>query len=1005
MHHPIDKDGRWKYLVEDAVIKAPSFNGEQLFRISEIEKSDSGVDALAYPIFLDARNEIFLTDVRPTNVSGQQCLNLLLEQNGKYTASSNISRTATAYYEYMNVIEALNGNKENAFVNRWGGEILYDNYKVIINERIGGDYGVEIRYGKNIKTNGLKEEIDMTDVVTRIYPKSFNGHRMSNKGYVDSPMISKYSTIKCTTLTFENIKMRSDLQGEEEVEKGAIICDTQAELDAELTKKCKEQFELGLDKPKITIDADMILLQNTEEYKDYKILESVSLGDTIRCKHNKLGIVTNARVISLEYDCLLDRVTSVKLGDFKKNYFNDVTDNVNKIESVITPEGGLMADKVEGILNAMKTQLKYQKDVAQKQDVRAILFEDLDTESPTYGAMCLGTQGFQISNKRTADGRDWDWKTAGTAHGFNADIVVTGTLTDKTGQNYWNLDTGDFQLVGTGGDQTNWQDKIDQAEQNAIDVSIDAANKALINYANTMKADMNTLQKQVDGQVEDWYYDYEPTPNNVPASNWSTEEDKKKHEGDRFFWKTKGYAYRWMKDGNTWKWVLLQDTDITKALQEAANAKDIADGKRRTFITEPTPPYDVGDLWMNGIDVLTCTNPRFTGGYFYQGDWKKLNQYTDNGYVDNLISDLEKQIDGKIQTYSQATDPSRDWNTTELKKQHAGDIWYDTNNKKTKRWNGNAWQDLTDKDAQDAMQLVQKKAQVFSTTPTIPYYKDDLWFNGKDILTCVTTRTSGYFSSYDWQKKNSYTDDTTAGEALENSKNPNQFLTHQQVFNKLTNNGAIKGIFMRNGQLYINGSYIQADSIGAEQLNVQTLSAISANLGNVISAVITNKKSGNTSIVLDGESVRLYDWANGGQYAGRITSSHVGGTSSAPELDILAENILVMQAPEIVMNGREVLKELTDRVGFPHYGTVIGVYSNESFTVEEDCWAKVQMMSGWSNATLNVNGNGVLVQQVQNTNNYPIKTTTLIPLRSGDRVTMSNASATNEITVTLYGMR
>lgn len=446
MHHPIDKDGRWKYLVEDAVIKAPSFNGEQLFRISEIEKSDSGVDALAYPIFLDARNEIFLTDVRPTNVSGQQCLNLLLEQNGKYTASSNISRTATAYYEYMNVIEALNGNKENAFVNRWGGEILYDNYKVIVNERIGGDYGVEIRYGKNIKANGLKEDVDMTDIVTRIYPKSFNGHRMSNKGYVDSPMISKYSTIKCTTLTFENIKMRSDLQGEEESEKGVIICDTQAELDAELTKKCKEQFELGLDKPKITIDADMILLQNTEEYKDYKILEKASLGDTVHCKHNKLGIVTDARVISLEYDCLLDRVTSVKLGDFKKNYFNDVTDNVNKIESVITPEGGLMADKVEGILNAMKTQLKYQKDVAHKQDVRAILFEDLDTDSPTYGAMCLGTQGFQISNKRTADGRDWDWTTAFTANGGYANAIITGKLSDKTGKNFWDLETGEFNM-------------------------------------------------------------------------------------------------------------------------------------------------------------------------------------------------------------------------------------------------------------------------------------------------------------------------------------------------------------------------------------------------------------------------------------------------------------------------------------------------------------------------------------------------------------------------------
>ncbi len=705
------------------------------------------------------------------------------------------------------------------------------------------------------------------------------------------------------------------------------------------------------------------------------------------------------------------------------------------------------------------------------------------------------------------------------AVGINADYIRTGIISDKYGANYWNLDNGDFTLSAstTFGGQTVdeiAQDKAGKAQQNAIDT----ANKALIDYANIIKADMINLQKQVDGQVEDWYYDYEPTPYSVPASNWSTEEDKKKHEGDRFFWKSKGYAYRWMKDGYTWKWVLLQDTDITKALQEAANAKDIADGKRRTFITEPTPPYDVGDLWMNGIDVLTCTditkalqeaanakdiadgkrrtfiteptppydvgdlwmngidvltctNPRFTGGYFYQGDWKKLNQYTDNGYVDNLISDLEKQIDGKIQTYSQATDPSRDWNTTELKKQHAGDIWYDTNNKKTKRWNGNAWQDLTDKDAQDAMQLVQKKAQVFSTTPTIPYYKDDLWFNGKDILTCVTTRTSGYFSSYDWQKKNSYTDDTTAGEALENSKNPNQFLTHQQVFNKLTNNGAIKGIFMRNGQLYINGSYIQAEAlensknpnqflthqqvfnkltnngaikgifmrngqlyINGSYIQAETLSAIVAKLGTVQSADISNYIGGTKVFQIVGNAIRFY--SADGIASGTEMSSysemyddyhaymHINGPGilltdyslrdmlASAKAGILIDSDLqevIITGMDFKFNGDSVRQCISDvsynRVGFPNYGNILGEYTNQSFVAPQNCWAKVQMMSGWSNATLNVNGNGVLVQQIQNTNNYPIKTTTLIPLRSGDRVTMSNASATSEITVTLYGMR
>ena len=59
------------------------------------------------------------------------------------------------------------------------------------------------------------------------------------------------------------------------------------------------------------------------------------------------------------------------------------------------------------------------------------MFEDKDPESPLYGAMCLGTQGFQIASKRTADGRDWDWSTFGNANGFFADLIVAGTMLDR----------------------------------------------------------------------------------------------------------------------------------------------------------------------------------------------------------------------------------------------------------------------------------------------------------------------------------------------------------------------------------------------------------------------------------------------------------------------------------------------------------------------------------------------------------------------------------------------
>lgn len=445
LEHPIDDRKIWKFIEEETVIKVPSFNGDQLFRVRKIEKSDSGIEVKAEPIFLDAKDDCFLADVRPTGKNGQQALDIMCAANKKYTAESNITRAATAYYQYTNLISAINGGDGNSFVSRWGGEILYDNYNVIINERVGGDYGVELLYGKNIKADGLIEEIDMSDVVTRIYPKAYNGYKMSNNGYVDSTLIGNYPTVKADTITFSDVKMREDAQEDDE-KNGVVICDTQAELDNALIQKCRDQFAAGIDKPKVSISADMILLQDTDQYKDYKVLESVSLGDTIHCKHSKLGIVTDARVIALEYDCIQKRVTSVELGDFKNDYFDRVTSSTGKVESIINPDGTIMAEKVQGILNGIYTQLKLQSTVAQKVKGRAFTVEDLDPDSDLFGCMTWGTQGLQLATRRTADGKDWDWTTAVTARGILADAIIAGILTDKTGKNYWNLDTGEFRL-------------------------------------------------------------------------------------------------------------------------------------------------------------------------------------------------------------------------------------------------------------------------------------------------------------------------------------------------------------------------------------------------------------------------------------------------------------------------------------------------------------------------------------------------------------------------------
>lgn len=460
MSHPLDPDGRWKYLSEEAVISAPTFQSDhQLFRVDKCIKTDSSVELTAYPIFFDSADDCFLMDTRPTNQNGQNALNIMT-QGSKYSGESDITTGGTAYFVRRNLMDAINGEDSPTFIQVWGGEILYDNFKIIINERVGGDYGVEIRYGKNM--NGLSYTVDMSDVVTRIVPIAYNGRMMSgDTPWVDSENIDKYAKKYIREVKFEDVKLAEDASDSED--DNIIICADQTALDAALTQKCKDMYAAGADLPAVTIEVTMIDLAKTEQYKEFQDLVTVGLGDTVHCYNYKLGITTDARVIKLIWDCIRNQAGEMTLGDYEYNYFSELTSSLQAIQQVIGPGNTLVAERVSGVLNAINTQLRYQKNVAQTADVRAILFEDTNEKSPTYGAMCLGTQGFQIADSRTADGRNWDWTTAFTAKGGYADTIITGLLSDKTGRSYWNLDTGELQLAG---------DFIQRAENGELSVAI-----------------------------------------------------------------------------------------------------------------------------------------------------------------------------------------------------------------------------------------------------------------------------------------------------------------------------------------------------------------------------------------------------------------------------------------------------------------------------------------------------------------------------------------------------
>lgn len=420
LEHPIDDLGRWEYLVTDNVIAAPTpYSKKQLFRIYDYTKTETEVTAYARHIFYDSAGEM-LVDVRPTDKTGQEALDIILSGT-KYKAKTNIKTRSTAYYIRKNIMEAIGGDDENSFINRWGGERMYDNFTVIINDRLGGDYGACAEFGRNM--TGIEADISIDDVVTRIIPESYNGYTLEGEEpWVDSPLIGNYANPRTAVIKFEDVKLLEDCQ---EGEEGFSTLEL---LREELKRRCKKEYENGLDKPKVNYKVDLVEIADTDDYKDYKKLTTTGIGDDVLTRDRKLKINVTARCIRLVYDCIEEENVEVELGNYIENYFDKTTSAADIIQKVTREDGTLKAEEVYGKIDAVKAQLKAQRDISQPSEVRAVLFEDMVEGSPTYGAMSIGTMGFCIASERTADGKDWDWKTFGTGRGFYADYVCVGQL-------------------------------------------------------------------------------------------------------------------------------------------------------------------------------------------------------------------------------------------------------------------------------------------------------------------------------------------------------------------------------------------------------------------------------------------------------------------------------------------------------------------------------------------------------------------------------------------------
>jgi phage-related protein len=310
---------------------------------------------------------------------------------------------------------------------------------------------------------------------------------------------------------------------------------------------------------------------------------------------------------------------------------------------------------------------------------------------------------------------------------------------------------------------------------------------------NTYDVAIADIYHQLDGVIETHFGNGVPTLNNAPAVDWNTTKLREEHLGDMYYDNDSGIGYRFSKENGTYKWVEVRDTGVADALAAAAKAQDTADGKRRVFTAQPYPPYDVGDLWASGIFLKRCITAR-TSGTYNAADWDDATNYTGdenlnafiNGVFDETVSDIYNQLDGKLESWYSASDPSTAWTTFEEKNAHIGDQWYNITAKTLWRYQytrqqGFSWAQIENataiaaaEAASHAQDTADGKRRVFTARPNPPYDVGDLWAQGStgDLKVCKTAKASGQtYSSSDWVNATKYTDNTAFNNFVNNVYN------------------------------------------------------------------------------------------------------------------------------------------------------------------------------------------------------------------------------------------
>ena len=473
----------------DRIIKAPTPDGEQPFRIYMIRKLFGRVYISAKHVFFDLEDNL-IEDTFIQKQTGAGALNKILKSTQfphRFTGTSDILNTNNSRLVDKNVVTALIGDQDNSFVNRWGGEIEVDKWDIRFNKVRGKDRGIQILYRKNL--TGLDAILNKKTVCTRVLVKGYDGLTLPER-YIDSPLINNYPNPIIQEVKFSNIKVK-----ENEDDEGF---DTKEEALEALREAGKQLFSIDhIDIPETSYTINFVELSKTEEYKKYKILETLWLGDTVTVRHDDLCIDVKARCVAYDFNSLTKKYINIELGKVKDSINKEINKEIDKIQEEINDSKGFLDDAINAATNMINSGLGGY--VTKTRDELLIMdTEDKMTASKVWrwnlNGLGFSKNGY-LGPFETAITRDGKFViNSVTANKISAAMIEAGVLSSLNNRTWINLENGTFNFHDRMKfDGTNFS--IQLGNGNSVEQEIQ---DSINNYKDTVNKELDDIKDAMD---------------------------------------------------------------------------------------------------------------------------------------------------------------------------------------------------------------------------------------------------------------------------------------------------------------------------------------------------------------------------------------------------------------------------------------------------------------------------------------------------------------------------